>query len=64
MGVFLGSFIGILVFTPIVLGYVPKIIDVLILSIVATLVEFISPKDVDNLLIAFVTAGFAYFILH
>ncbi|HEC96154.1 MAG TPA: hypothetical protein ENI59_00555 [Euryarchaeota archaeon] len=63
LGMFLGSFIGILVFTPIVLGYVPKITHILIISILATLVEFFSPKDVDNLLIAFFTAGFAYFFL-
>ncbi len=63
IGMFLGSAIGILVLTPIVLGYMPRITDVLIISAVATLVEFISPKDIDNLLIAFITAGFAYFLL-
>ncbi len=61
-GVFIGTLISIFVLSWVVLRYLPPIWMPFVLAAVATVVEALSPADVDNLLIAFITAAVAYFI--
>ncbi len=61
-GVFIGTLVSIFVLSWVVLRYVPPVWVPFLLAAVATFVEAFSPADVDNLLIAFITAAVAYFI--
>ncbi len=59
LGMFLGTLVSIAALSPLILDYWPGVTKLLIVSAVATLVEALSPPEVDNLLVAAATAAVA-----